>query len=196
MRFEIPYKDKEMEKEIKLTKSRIDALEKYYKNPVKCKNCGSIIKVPSNVKITEVRRKKFCNSSCSATYNNQKRYDAHIKEGKRFDENNKLYQRKWYQKNKELQIKRNNETQAKKKEFVLNVRKKSKCVYCNENHIATLDFHHVDAEKKDRTISAMIQDNVSIKRLEEEIAKCIILCANCHRKLHYEERLKKDLQII
>jgi predicted HNH restriction endonuclease len=37
----------------------------------------------------------------------------------------------------------------------------------------------------------------SLKRIVEEIGKCVILCSNCHRKLHYHnksiEQLKQEL---
>jgi hypothetical protein len=51
---------------------RKKALEEYYKNPNICLNCGSIIEVKNNQKIREVRSKRFCNMSCSGTYNGKR----------------------------------------------------------------------------------------------------------------------------
>lgn len=53
--------------------SHQEALRKYYANPNICKFCGKIIEVPENGKVSQIRLKKFCNSSCFAKYNNQKR---------------------------------------------------------------------------------------------------------------------------
>lgn len=58
------------------------------------------------------------------------------------------------------------------------------CEVCNENHPATLDFHHREPAEKDCEISVAVRKGWSIKRLEGEIQKCSILCSNCHRKLH------------
>ncbi len=52
--------------------SRERALSNYYKNPAYCKNCNEIIE-PNNKKVSEIRKKVFCNSNCSATYNNSRR---------------------------------------------------------------------------------------------------------------------------
>lgn len=49
---------------------RQQALEKYYRNPSLCLNCGLIIKVLDGQKVSEIKHKKFCNHSCSAAYNN------------------------------------------------------------------------------------------------------------------------------
>lgn len=49
------------------------ALERYYANPNICKCCNKIIEVKEGERVVEVRIKKFCNSSCSATYNNRQR---------------------------------------------------------------------------------------------------------------------------
>jgi predicted nucleic acid-binding Zn ribbon protein len=46
------------------------ALDRYYANPVKCKNCLSVIQVPKGVKPSLMKRQKFCSHSCSAKYNN------------------------------------------------------------------------------------------------------------------------------
>jgi transcription elongation factor Elf1 len=63
---------------------------------------------------------------------------------------------------------------------------KLSCVQCGESHIATLDFHHIDSAEKELSISKM--RGFSIKKIQEEMEKCVVLCSNCHRKLHYEER--------
>lgn len=60
------------------------------------------------------------------------------------------------------------------------------CAYCGENHPATLHFHHRDPEKKDFSLAEAVNYGYSIERIKREIAKCIVLCANCHAKEHYE----------
>ena len=50
-----------------------ESLQRYYENPSICKNCGNIIKVKDNQRIYDVKIKKFCNSSCSTSFNNKNR---------------------------------------------------------------------------------------------------------------------------
>lgn len=52
-------------------KLRRQALDRYYANPSVCKFCGSVIEVKEGQKVAEARRKKFCNHSCAARYNNR-----------------------------------------------------------------------------------------------------------------------------
>jgi hypothetical protein len=52
---------------------RDKSLEDYYLSPNVCKCCGEIIKVGEKQKVSEVRKKYFCNQSCSAIFNNKKR---------------------------------------------------------------------------------------------------------------------------
>ena len=49
------------------------SLKTYYENPKICKNCGKVIEVKKNEKPRHIRKKTFCDSSCSATYNNKVR---------------------------------------------------------------------------------------------------------------------------
>ena len=63
-----------------------------------------------------------------------------------------------------------------------------KCAFCGENHPATLDFHHSDRTKKDNEVSTYTRQH-QYARAMEEVKKCIVLCANCHRILHYKERM-------
>lgn len=57
------------------------------------------------------------------------------------------------------------------------------CILCGENEIACLDFHHIDPETKEYSVSQLLRTG-SFSRAASEIEKCIVLCANCHRKLH------------
>lgn len=56
------------------------------------------------------------------------------------------------------------------------------CSRCPESHPACLEFHHLDPSGKDFALSAYASK--SLARLKREAAKCIVLCANCHRKEH------------
>ena len=58
---------------IKLVRER--NTKAYYNNPNYCKSCGNIIELvvsdKGNISTSETRKKKFCNSSCAARYNNK-----------------------------------------------------------------------------------------------------------------------------
>lgn len=60
------------------------------------------------------------------------------------------------------------------------------CKICGYNKCAgALDFHHTDSREKDSNYTAF--KTIFNKRLTDELDKCILLCANCHRELHYNE---------
>lgn len=64
--------------------------------------------------------------------------------------------------------------------------KGGKCTVCKgEFHTAAFDFHHRNPEEKkiDPGLLMQCRDEVLYKELD----KCDLLCANCHRILHYEE---------
>ena len=56
------------------------------------------------------------------------------------------------------------------------------CVVCNEKEPVALDLHHLDPSEKDGDPSNMVL--LSRETLKKEVRKCIVLCANCHRKVH------------
>ena len=59
------------------------------------------------------------------------------------------------------------------------------CKFCGEKNFICLDFHHINKKNKR---SFKLLRKYPLKHIKEEIKKCIILCRNCHNKLHYEER--------
>ena len=100
----------------------------------------------------------------------------------------KASQRKWYLKNSDRVKKRAADQKAAATAWLKEFRAKAKCVQCGEDHPATLDFHHIDPSEKDLPLADAAHRGWSIARLKREIEKCVVLCANCHRKLHYDER--------
>lgn len=49
------------------------------------------------------------------------------------------------------------------------------------------DFHHLDPSAKERTWKEMRQ--MTQKKREVELAKCVLLCSNCHRVRHWRFRV-------
>ena len=63
-----------------------------------------------------------------------------------------------------------------------------KCINCGNNNYKHLIFHHTDASIKENNISYII--NKKYNKIEKEIKKCILLCNNCHRELHFKNNIK------
>jgi hypothetical protein len=62
-----------------------------------------------------------------------------------------------------------------------------KCSLCNYNRCeAALDFHHIDEKTKNFGLSQSGLTR-SWERTKEELNKCVLLCANCHREIHAEK---------
>jgi len=95
-----------------------------------------------------------------------------------------------------IEHRKNGSNERRKKQVVKNVinwRKRVKiklvdykggnCEKCGYNKcIDALEFHHLDPSEKDFSIS---DKSWSLERLKKEVDKCILICANCHRELHY-----------
>lgn len=58
------------------------------------------------------------------------------------------------------------------------------CATCGENDPVCLDFHHSNKTEKEICVSQAVNRGWSKERILKEIAKCEILCSNCHRKFH------------
>lgn len=94
------------------------------------------------------------------------------------------YDKEYYHKiDKQKRKKRVKENKESITQWFVEYKKTLKCSKCNEDHPACLDFHHLRDKKFD--VSCMISRCYAIETIQEEIAKCVVLCANCHRKLHW-----------
>jgi hypothetical protein len=61
------------------------------------------------------------------------------------------------------------------------------CADCGESNPVVLEFDHVRGRKK-AAISDMPRQGYSISAIRAEISKCVVRCANCHRKKTHKER--------
>ena len=58
--------------------------------------------------------------------------------------------------------------------------KKDGCCLCGEKDVSCIDFHHL----YDKEFNLACSPSYSMAKIKCEVSKCILLCANCHRKLH------------
>lgn len=63
------------------------------------------------------------------------------------------------------------------------------CQSCGYNKcLEALEFHHLDPNQKDFAISQYGHCR-SWERVQKELDKCVMLCANCHREIHAQMQL-------
>lgn len=72
------------------------------------------------------------------------------------------------------------------KRFIDQVKSERGCERCGEKHPACLDFHHRDPSEKQFSLNTAKRRGYTLAMVREEIAKCEVLCANCHRKEHWK----------
>ena len=113
-----------------------------------------------------------------------------IKDKEKRREYQREYMRKWYQKNKARHISYVRNRDKKIKNWLKEYKTTLQCERCGENHPACLDFHHINPHEKSFALGR-VNKFLSVKLLQEEIAKCRVLCANCHRKEHYKQKEKE-----
>jgi len=99
------------------------------------------------------------------------------------------YRKSHYESNREKYIdkaKKWNGIQTKVlRSFIVNYLTIHSCVDCGESDLRVLDFDH----KRDKKfgIANMVRNCYSLQAIEKEIEKCVIRCANCHRKKTFFE---------
>lgn len=88
-------------------------------------------------------------------------------------------ERRWYRENRDKVFDKKNRKKARLRQLV----REAKEVPCSDCGVAysyyVMDFDHV-AENKVMDVSKIVNFG-SVARLMEELAKCEVVCANCHR---------------
>lgn len=128
------------------------------------------------------------------------------------DKANKIYQpfcracsraaaKQSYQTNRQHYLSKTKE-RSKSQEIKYNTWKQTlSCSICDENHSWCIDFHHINSSTKDGTVSSFAR-RAGGRKFVEELEKCLIVCSNCHRKIHagsimiQESHVEKTKQMV
>lgn len=99
----------------------------------------------------------------------------------------KEYRRKHYILNRQTYINKAIDYKKNIASWFIDFKSTLSCENCGESRHWVLDFHHADPLTKEGEICDFI-NNQSKQKALREIAKCKVLCSNCHRDLHYQMR--------
>ena len=96
----------------------------------------------------------------------------------------KKYMREiWYPKNKKKHIGYVSNIKRKIFDFIIDYKKNNKCLDCGfkgNDHPEVLEFDHI-GNNKEFNVSEFHSQTSSLNKVKEEIKKCELVCANCHR---------------
>ncbi|WP_459887560.1 homing endonuclease associated repeat-containing protein [Halostagnicola bangensis] len=70
------------------------------------------------------------------------------------------------------------------------------CPQCSIDTAQCLDFHHADPSEKTMSVCRMVTYGYGRDALQDELSHCVVLCANCHRKRHYDPPTRECRRIV
>jgi len=178
----------------RLIKRRVDSKRKYNKQ-MTCKHCGTrcykhtyhshaCCNAPECIEAEKIYKRKSVQ---------QEYYDKHIKSTEAVAKSEKKKMQKELKRrsdrfinNKEHINKTKRLAKKQKRDWLDDYKKNASCACCGEKRWFCLDFHHIDSSSKTQKISDLIRCSFGFKVIQRELEKCIVLCTNCHRHLHFD----------
>lgn len=170
-------------------------------NHLNRKSTKKIIKCKCGKEFSAYKR-KFCSSRCENIFT---KYPKGIKKCPICEENKNAFIGKFcsakcrvIQMEALKKIRDNNKPNAKNAPntqlFIRKVKNKFGCKDCKQkfDEPSILEFHHLDPSQKTSSISMMVRFKCSIKEIKEEIRKCDLVCANCHRRRTAKRRAEQN----
>lgn len=133
----------------------------------KCTSCGEY---KSEAEFFfKLKSKKRLHSNCKACYSLKRRlyYKDHYKKYAGEYKSRALIRKK--------RVKL--ELQSQLKSFLLD----KSCLFCGNADPRVLEFDHIDRETKSFSIARGLTNGLNWDKILDEIEKCQIVCANCHR---------------
>lgn len=94
------------------------------------------------------------------------------------------YDKQYYRDNKDRIKTVKDRRRLEIRQWFAEMKEQLRCTRCPEDFWACIEFHHTDQSSKEYSLSDMASRGFSKKRILAELAKCTVLCANCHRKEH------------
>lgn len=96
------------------------------------------------------------------------------------------YTRKHYEHNKQYYVDKARAYRNSLLEKVFEYLSDHPCVDCGEGDLVVLEFDHIDGSKEGNVLNLLRCS--SWDSVEQEISKCEVRCANCHRRRHAVEQ--------
>jgi len=93
---------------------------------------------------------------------------------------------RWHYRNRGHNTRRTLDRRSRLRAWVNERKAERGCQQCGVDTPSCLDLHHTDPETRERAVGKLITHGYGRERLEEEFARCTVLCANCHRREHQE----------
>jgi hypothetical protein len=154
-----------------------------------CKRCGK--KKPLTEFYCKTQRKSFCKQCLKE--NASKRQKRYVEEGRCIQCGRPA----------KTNLKRCEQCLIKKRDKTKRTREKLKekaikylgncCEICGQQHdcFDIYDFHHIGCGIKEFEIGERLgKSEIGWGRLQKELDKCLLLCANCHRWIHWLEKIE------
>lgn len=99
--------------------------------------------------------------------------------------------RAWYRKNAKRKMAWQKERKDALRQWWRELKATKACEECGERAPECLHFHHPDPATKEISLSNAVGWALSRRTILAELAKCRVLCANCHLKHHWNARQRK-----
>lgn len=109
------------------------------------------------------------------------------------------YQLEYYYRNKDnaefrrRRIESRRKRLAEKKRVVNEYKAEKGCADCGEKDFVVLEFDHIN-DNKTASVCNLIDQGSHWKTIWAEIAKCEVVCCNCHRRRTVSRRLDSQVQ--
>jgi hypothetical protein len=90
--------------------------------------------------------------------------------------------REWARRNKDNTNFHRTNARRKSRDIVQSIKEKTPCADCGQHYpYFVMDFDHREDVDKLAHVATMVGKNAAHKKVMEEIDKCDVVCANCHR---------------
>lgn len=91
-----------------------------------------------------------------------------------------------YQRNKQVYLDKNKRRRQENAAYVRSIKEKGSCLDCGIKDWRVLDFDHLPQYEKVADIASPLARSWGRDKLNKEIAKCELVCSNCHRIRTYD----------
>jgi hypothetical protein len=101
----------------------------------------------------------------------------------------RIYDRTYWRRTRLRRLELRRRRQEELRKWFHDLKRNIPCADCGAHfHPVAMEWDHLPGQKKFREVSNLFRGTPSKRRLVEEIAKCELVCANCHAVRSYERR--------